>query len=144
MAADFAPPRITQELKNTLLQSPNIKEVYFTGDGHHHFRCHKGPDGNSYTRMAEVPEKKGNLYTGKSVIVPIMDGNKPDLQYAVVTSKTRQEVLEMPVNASSAGEQMLAEATGGNTAKITKADVLGLLEISEDEFAAIIAKKNKK
>jgi glyceraldehyde-3-phosphate dehydrogenase/erythrose-4-phosphate dehydrogenase len=94
--------------------------------------------------MAEVPEKKGNLYTGKSVIVPIMDGSKPDLQYAVVTSKTRQEVLEMPVNASSAGEQMLAEATGGNTAKITKADVLGLLEISEDEFAAIIAKKYKK
>lgn len=144
MPADFAAPRITKELKDTLLQNPKIETVFFTGDGHHHFRCHKGPDGNSYTRLAEVPEKKGNVYTGKSAIVPIMDGGKPDLQYAVVASKTRQEVMEAPINSQSAGEAFLAEATGGAPAKITKADVLGLLEISEEEFAAIIAKKNKK
>lgn len=141
--ADFAKPRITQELKDTLNSTPNIKEVYFTGDGHHHFRAFRGPKDGLYTQLKEIPEQINGVYTNKSVNVPFMDGNQPDIRFTVVKTMSREEVLSANINATTLNEALLREPAAAKP-QITKADILSMLEVSEEEFAAVLAASKAK
>jgi hypothetical protein len=112
-------PRISEALKETLRGNTGIKEVYFTEDGNHHFtafrlRDHnaskKGAEGDTYySQLNEGPEMKGNIYTGKTELVPFKVGGKDDPRFLVTSIMSAETVLAAAVNTADAGLQFLAE-----------------------------------
>ena len=123
---------ITQELQNVVETHPNIEQVYFTTDGHHHFRAFR--HGNSdYTRLAQVPElSKGGIATGKHVLAPIKNAKGADHEdHLVVDTVDRESILKATPVASK------------KESLIKKADILSILDISEDELAVLLNKKKK-
>lgn len=127
---------ITHELQHTLLNTLKLKTVYFTADGNHHFRVFKC-NGQLYTRLQEVPEKtkSGIVIPNKFELVPFKDPRNPkedDPRFLVKEEMTREQVL----NATPADRQ--------KESAITKAEILGILDISSEELEAVLKTKRGK
>jgi hypothetical protein len=88
---------ITQELKNTLIQYPNIETVYFDRLGNHHFSVYKHKDtGDFYTRIKDLNVKVIEKENGVSVQKQrrIYEANANDKIVQILPAK---DVLAMPV-----------------------------------------------
>lgn len=132
---------VTRELHHTLETHPQIEEVHFTADGHHHFRVFTHGNGR-YTRLEEVPEvTKSGISTGKFVQVPIKDlSGKDDERFAIVETVSREDVLKTtPVSKTVVSDLSKLEAVAA-TLEVSQEDLVAFLK-SRNTGAPIVAKK---
>lgn len=85
MAQDF---KISDALRDTVLTHPDIEEVHFTADGHHHFATPEVINGKRYLRVDEV---KSQIKTAQGLAAKIVRTGVPHTE--VIKTFTRDEIL---------------------------------------------------
>lgn len=80
--------KISDALRDTVATHPNINEVHFTADGHHHFKDPVTIEGKRYIRTDEV---KSQIQTPQGLAAKMII--KPVASTEVIKTLTRDEVL---------------------------------------------------
>lgn len=83
---------ISEELKQTLVDNPEIKEVHFGANGHHYLNIHKSETVDKGAYYGRIIKIKGTKKGDNGQLIDSYS-ETPDLTTKIVQTLSREEIL---------------------------------------------------